>query len=493
MSLKNLPNLVSLFVVDNVVELPQLVKLEVDGLPNFTTIYPDKNNFSAFLKSEVKVAKLEKLKIIRMEKLKQIWAPDIQEVNEISMLREIEVERCDSLVNLFPTNSMRKMNHLERLIVKECGSLEMIFNIDLDYVRHEVEQVSNNSSLRSIGVFKSSNLREVWRTIGDENNSSSSGSLLISGFEALERIYVESCTGFRSLFTPSNTNVKLDMRALTTIIIRNFLDREQFQALLQRKRKGGDNFSSDASPSNVMQKQHDDNLSSIVFPGNLLHSFHYLQRLDMMGYDGVEVVFEIESPSNGELVTTTNNQLLLPNLQDLSVCHMERMTHVWKCNNWNKFLTLQKQSSFHNLTTISVAECPRIKYLFSPLMAKFLTNLKKVYITSCDGMEEIVSKRDDKDEDEEVTTPTYNYNLFPYLHSLGFYSLRNLKRIGGSCDDEKGTTNVIHDQLQFPKVGLVSWSLCQYSREIRITLCDTLSSVIPSYATREMNNLKCWK
>ncbi|KAJ0702160.1 putative leucine-rich repeat domain superfamily [Helianthus annuus] len=151
MSLKNLPNLVSLFVVDNVVELPQLVQLEVDGLPNFTTIYPDKNNFSAFLKSEVKIAKLEKLKIIGMEKLKQIWAPDIEEVNEISMLREIDVEGCDSLVNLFPTNPMRKMNHLERLIVKECGSIEVIFNIDLDNVRHEVEQVSNNSCLRSIG------------------------------------------------------------------------------------------------------------------------------------------------------------------------------------------------------------------------------------------------------------------------------------------------------------------------------------------------------
>ncbi|KAM0014605.1 hypothetical protein Hdeb2414_s0034g00725721 [Helianthus debilis subsp. tardiflorus] len=90
------------------------------------------------------------------------------------------------------------------------------------------------------------------------------------------------------------------MRALTTISIRNFLDTEQTMLWFRRKR--GDNSSSVAFPSNiVMQKQHDGNIYSVAFRSNLLPSFHYLQRLNMMGYDGVEVAVEIESPSNGEL------------------------------------------------------------------------------------------------------------------------------------------------------------------------------------------------
>ncbi|KAK9080866.1 hypothetical protein SSX86_000008 [Deinandra increscens subsp. villosa] len=42
--LEKLPELVSLFLVDTVVELPQLVELEVDGLPNFTGISSLLNN-----------------------------------------------------------------------------------------------------------------------------------------------------------------------------------------------------------------------------------------------------------------------------------------------------------------------------------------------------------------------------------------------------------------------------------------------------------------
>ncbi|KAL8245694.1 hypothetical protein R6Q59_006910 [Mikania micrantha] len=39
-------------------------------------------------------------------------------------------------------------------------------------------------------------------------------------------------------------------------------------------------------------------------------------------------------------------------------------------------------------------------------------------------------------------------------------------------------------------VGVVSWSLCQYSREIVISSCNGLSSVIPSNAIRQVQNIE---
>ncbi|CAI9270374.1 unnamed protein product [Lactuca saligna] len=179
---------------------------------------------------------------------------------------------------------------------------------------------------------------------------------------------------------------------------------------------------------------------------------------------------------------------------------MDNMSHVWKCSNWNKFFTLPKQQSespFHNLTTIHMFSCRSIKYLFSPLMAELLSNLKNVKISGCDGIEEVVSNRDD--EDEEMTTSTHaTTTLFPQLDSLYLSSLDNLKCIGGGGAKAKDGNNELSfnntttttDQFQLSEAGGVSWSLCQYAREIEIYKCDVLSSVIPCYAAGQMQKLQ---
>ncbi|MFS8006193.1 putative leucine-rich repeat domain superfamily [Helianthus anomalus] len=199
----------------------------------------------------------------------------------------------------------------------------------------------------------------------------------------------------------------------------------------------------------LSREERDDSISTVAFPSNLIHSFHYLQQLFMHTYDSMEVVFEMESsPAGGrELVTTTNNQQpLLPNLQTLHLRYMDSMDHVWKCSNWKTILILQKQSSFQNLTTIQIWYCKRIKYLFSPLVAKLLLNLKKIDIGRCEGMEEVVSNRDDKDE---VMTTTYTTTtFFPNLHSLSFSYLRTLKRIGGGLGAKSSTAITTHDQFE---------------------------------------------
>ena len=74
-------------------------------------------------------------------------------------------------------------------------------------------------------------------------------------------------------------------------------------------------------------------------------------------------------------------------------------------------------------------------------MATHLPNLKEVIIRMCDGMEEVVSNRDDN-EDEQMTAPTTT-PLFPHLDELSLYSLPSLKHVGGGV--AKGTNN---DQLK---------------------------------------------
>ncbi|KAL8245682.1 hypothetical protein R6Q59_006898 [Mikania micrantha] len=125
--------------INGVVELLQLLQLELYNLPNFTSIYPDNNNMCALFNSQVKFPNLNNLTIRKVGKLKQIWrrafgSSEEEENNNISMLREIEVVECISLVNVFPNNPMRLLTHLERLHVKRCGSIKELFNINLESV-----------------------------------------------------------------------------------------------------------------------------------------------------------------------------------------------------------------------------------------------------------------------------------------------------------------------------------------------------------------------
>ncbi|KAJ0617025.1 putative P-loop containing nucleoside triphosphate hydrolase, leucine-rich repeat domain superfamily [Helianthus annuus] len=176
LSLDDLPKLVRLFPVDSVVELPQLVELKVDDLPSITSVYPDNKNTSplqqALFNSQVRTLELKNLRIDDMKNLKQIWpSSSEEEFDNIPMLRDVRVDYCDKIENLFPTNPMRLLKHLEEIRISKCSSLREIFNIDLECFG-EVEQVFN-ISLRYISMRRFNEEEcHVWSIKGGERNSS---------------------------------------------------------------------------------------------------------------------------------------------------------------------------------------------------------------------------------------------------------------------------------------------------------------------------------
>ncbi|MFS7895584.1 putative leucine-rich repeat domain superfamily [Helianthus anomalus] len=160
----------------------------------------------------------------------------------------------------------------------------------------------------------------------------------------------------------------------------------------------------------------------------------------------------MDSPTSSRQLATIQPPLLL---QSIRLEHLYKMSHVWKCN-WNKFLIPQHpplQFPFQNLTDIDLDNCPKIKYLFSPLIAKYLSNLKSVLIKWCNEIEEVISRRDD--ENTTSASSDQDTTFFPRFDTLTLQNLPRLKCI----DDEKNTrsrsnkisssvTNTIHDHLQ---------------------------------------------
>ncbi|CAI9268224.1 unnamed protein product [Lactuca saligna] len=102
-----------------------------------------------FLNKEMLIPKLEILKILSIDKLKEIWPCQFSGNDKVNtcMLREIHVKECDNLVNLFPTHPMLLLRHVEKISVFQCGSIEVLFDIDMSCVGKIKE---HNSKLRYI-------------------------------------------------------------------------------------------------------------------------------------------------------------------------------------------------------------------------------------------------------------------------------------------------------------------------------------------------------
>ncbi|KAI3670226.1 hypothetical protein L1987_88045 [Smallanthus sonchifolius] len=230
----------------------------------------------------------------------------------------------------------------------------------------------------------------------------------------------------------------------------------------------------------------DDYVPNVTYPSSLLQTCHRLQHLELQNDERVEeVVFEMDILP----------QLLLPYLKVIELHGLKELSHVWKCN-WNKFL-----NPYQNLTYVTLWGCHKITYLFSPLMAKFLSNLKYVIIGECDGIEEVVSWIDDEYEENTSTSSEEITTFFPCLETLKLYSLKLLNRVDGGDTRSRSDTissNITdtiynYDQSQSSQVIDAFWSLCQYPRNISIQYCHSLSRLVPWYDVRQMKRLEYMK
>ncbi|XP_031397292.1 uncharacterized protein LOC116208161 [Punica granatum] len=96
-----------------------------------------------FFSEKVSFPQLEKLRISGMKNLRTIWRGQITR-DCFSELQNITVEGCDSLVTIFPPCMVCALWKLERLNLKSCSSLEVIYDMqglaqdDMEYSDHVI-------------------------------------------------------------------------------------------------------------------------------------------------------------------------------------------------------------------------------------------------------------------------------------------------------------------------------------------------------------------
>ncbi|KAK4838795.1 hypothetical protein QYF36_016463 [Acer negundo] len=202
---------------------PKLDYLMLTDLPKLTKFYHFTENLSAdtpasneenlhtdiqpLFDEKVGLPALKLLKIRNMESLEKIWNDDQLNSNSFYKLEDFQVCDCNKLLNVFQSNMLGRFERLDFLSVRNCSSLEEIFELEALKDTKTNAIINIATQLRHLELVSLPKLKHVW-------NIDSSSSLL--GFRNLVKILIRNCDSMRSLFPAS---ISKDLRQLEKLEI----------------------------------------------------------------------------------------------------------------------------------------------------------------------------------------------------------------------------------------------------------------------------------
>ncbi|KAL6132128.1 hypothetical protein ACLB2K_070499 [Fragaria x ananassa] len=178
-----------------------------------------------------------------------------------------------------------------------------------------------------------------------------------------------------------------------------------------------------------------------------------------------------------KLKLTTNNELdqglkmLLKRTQDLYVEGMEgvndkffrelatggcqQLKHLHVQNNAKLAYIINEKVGFPNLTWLAVSELNGLRFLLSSSMARSLSQLKRLQISGCQIMEEVISI---EESNQEIAQ-----NFFPQLQDLELKDLPNLTKLCSTSYVE--LPNPSYERLQL-EVSTATGGICEEVEKI---------------------------
>ncbi|GKV47767.1 hypothetical protein SLEP1_g54633 [Rubroshorea leprosula] len=197
--LEDLQNIVGFYSGNCIVEFPSLKQLQVLNCPELegfivnhfasTNVIADKQ---PFFNEQVAFPNLESLTLTHLKNLDIIWQNQFH-ADSFGKLKSLMVRNCEKLSTIFPSAEMlgRIWKSLEKLILSDCGSLEVVFGIAEFNVKQTHAII--DTKLRELNIAGLPRLKYVW-------NKDPQGILT---FHSLELVVIQCCDRLKFLFPAS--------------------------------------------------------------------------------------------------------------------------------------------------------------------------------------------------------------------------------------------------------------------------------------------------
>ncbi|XP_035541559.1 uncharacterized protein LOC108991631 isoform X2 [Juglans regia] len=398
---------------------------------------------------------------------------------------QLKVEREGSSASttvahkLFSSNTILWVPNLKRLIVGDCGSLEVVF--DLEGLKVKENRKPILAVLSELTLWDLSWMSHVWKNIPPG----------FQGFQNLTLIDIMGCGSLRNLLSASIAKLLVQLQVVTIRdcnLMENIIQRE-YEAGEERRAYILSNdahslkwpsiksinlwecpklktFGSEVRNERKLRKPRAKEPSSGSFPARessglfnrclescVSRHRNYSPAQGKSNSINKEITLTKEEEQN---VSETENQAKmlslfqynmiesLENLEELSIHLCDSLEVIFELEGLNA----EESNIFNNLTVLSliylpkllhiwkkdprdikgfnylrllrVWECGSLKCLFTPSIAKLLVKLEEIEVYSCNEMEEFLGKELGDEENRDVIA-------FPLVKTLKLGNLRKLE------------------------------------------------------------------
>ncbi|KAA3453078.1 putative disease resistance protein [Gossypium australe] len=335
------------------------------------------------------LGELQTLKIMSCFGMEEIIQHSQVSTISFQCLREVQVTECNNLKFLFPTCVAGNLGQLQTLVIKSCLGMEEII---------QDSQVSTISfqCLREVQVTECNNLKYLFPTC------------VAGNLGQLQTLRIESCSQLQDIIQGPEVFISM-AQGLARLYKLELMNLPQL--------KGRDRNSIVlTSPSLHELKVRDcPQLTPFIVPTNI-------QTLRFWEMTEKKQISNVTVPECRGGTSISNFEELfeysgfnLSTLRDLGLYKLTELRVIWSG-------PIQVEH-FQNLSVLTVQDCRRLRYIFSPTIARNLPQLRALDIANCEELEEIIEK--------DQTSSQHHLQLicFPVLRWITIEKCENLKSL----------------------------------------------------------------
>ncbi|XP_052177687.1 uncharacterized protein LOC127791744 [Diospyros lotus] len=514
---------------DEAIVFSRLVGLRLWKLPQFKSFYPkmekaeikkNLSNFTTIAESifdeKVSFPVLTWLKIVELS-VEYIWnkqaiqSPERSNKVSFSQLEDISVHNCDTLVNVFPSNMLPRLQNLKTLTVENCPSLTLLVedfnpNVKSPTIKFKFNDVF--SKLIDLRLYNLPKLIKTW--LSEEDYCSydnfvnlylkrisiiDCGSLrhAFSAFVArhlvrIQYLCISGCPGMEVIVSEDRGEGKIDdgtikFNELEELWLyglpnlRSFYESNSEAPRLFNYQDACSNMKTlcltDLRSTREIQlwdmnstQEHLHNVNLIgcqvstkVLSHHLRRSFRIINNLSLKNCQGFKYVIDFDD-------TISVCEELFVDVERLTLNDLPELISLWNKN-------FHEIESFRNLKYINIRKCPQMKSLLTHSMATTLQHLMKLVVEYCEMMEEIIIIEENNINiaEEEKVPWQIGFSKLEYLILIGLPNLKNF------CNDERGSFSFLSlrgvSVNNCPKMKtFVSGQICLLPRMMRAVVGD---------------------
>ncbi|TYH74857.1 hypothetical protein ES332_D05G432500v1 [Gossypium tomentosum] len=370
----------------------ELTSLELESCKDMeflTDITRDQGPTVAFSNLMPLLSNLTILELYSLPKLESIWKlePSHHATASLARLKVVKIGDCDKLKTIFSPCLALSMLHLEELDVTWCHGLEQV----IGFVQEE-EIIENDSplccwpKLRILRIEFCPNLKYVCANTWTQ------------GLQSLESVYIRDCSQLIQVFNMEQNKHGHDI-VLPELGSQNCPQLLQVFSSTKERDVIGDHillnvpFLQDLVVSNCPQ------ISCFIVQAQLIEIFRlYFRGLDLKNISFKKSkIHELVLSNVGNSHQLCNTDVPVLNEGCIVVGNHEEHKKL-KLRNllelrviWNDFAQVV---TLENLTTLTLSDCKKLRYIFSPMMARSLSHLVDLFIVGCKEIERLILAKD---------------------------------------------------------------------------------------------------